>query len=106
MMTPFFVWQNRILKKIHPEDVVALDTEGNYTRILLSNNTHYMVRSTLSNALKKLPPDIFFKVHRSTAVSVYHIDKIHRDHLITGRVSLPIGKQYYQALLERLNIIE
>jgi len=106
MLLPFFVWQNRVLKKINPENVICLSTEGNYTRIFLTNKTYYMVRSTLSNALKKLPPDMFIKIHRSLAASIYHIDIISRDHLLLGDEPVPIGKQYYRSLIDRLNIIE
>jgi DNA-binding LytR/AlgR family response regulator len=65
-----------------------------------------MVRSTLSNALKKLPPDMFIKIHRAVAVSIHHVDIIRRDHVEVAGSALPIGKQYYKALLEKLNIIE
>ena len=106
MLRPFFVWQNRALKKLHPEDVICLSTEGNYTRIYLRDKSFYMVRSTLSAALKKLPADIFIKIHRSFAVSIDHIDSIHKDHLVVSNESLPIGKQYYRSLIEKLNVIE
>ena len=106
MLKPFFVWQNKALKKINPEDVICLSTEGNYTRIYLADKTFYMVRSTLSGALKKLPPDMFIKIHRSFAASVFHIDSIYKDHLLVGDEPIPIAKQYYKSLIDRLNIIE
>jgi DNA-binding LytR/AlgR family response regulator len=106
MLRPFFVRHNRVLKKIYPEDVICLSTEGNYTRIFLTNKSFYMVRSTLAAALKKLPADIFIKIHRSFIVSVYHIDSVHRDYLVVSNENLPIGKQYYRSLIEKLNVIE
>ena len=106
MLRPFFVRHNRAIIKIHPEDVICLSTEGNYTRIYLTDKSFYMVRSTLSAALKKLPEDIFIKIHRSFAVSVYHIDSVHRDYLVVSKENLPIGKQYYRSLVEKLNVIE
>jgi hypothetical protein len=42
MQKPFFVWQNKVLRKINPEDVMCLSTEGNYTRIYVAGKTHYM----------------------------------------------------------------
>ena len=106
MLKPFFIRQNKLLKKIQPEDVIGLSTEGNYTRIFLANKTFYMVRSTLSNALKKLPQDMFIKIHRSIVVSVYYIDDIEKDHLVIDGESLPIGRQFYQSFIDKLNIIE
>lgn len=106
MQKPFFVWQNRVLKKINPEQVICLATEGNYTKIFLSDKSHYLVRSTLAAALSKLPSDLFIKIHRSLAVSIYYVDDIARDHLVIGEQPLPISRQYYKSLCKQLIIIE
>ena len=65
-----------------------------------------MVRSTLSGALSKLPPEIFIKIHRSLAASIYFIEAIDKNQLIVGGEPIPISKQYYGSILEQLNIIE
>lgn len=106
MQKPFFVWQNKVLKRISSEDVMCLVTEGNYTKIILADKSYYMVRSSLSTALKKLPPDMFIKIHRSFAASIYFIDNIARDHLTVDEEPIPIGKQYYKEVMKQLNIIE
>jgi DNA-binding LytR/AlgR family response regulator len=106
MLNPFFVWQNKVLKRIDPGMVMCLMTEGNYTKIFLSDHTFYMVRSTLSGALKKLPPEMFIRIHRALATNINFIDDIAKDHLILGGESIPIGKQYYKTAIKRLNIIE
>src|SRR5215831_18150804 len=102
MLKPFFIWQNKELKKVNSEEVICLSTERNYTRIYLSNNTFYLVRSSLSATLKKLSPDIFIRIHRSYVASVYHISRIHKDYLVVRDHPLPIGKQYYAYLLAKL----
>jgi DNA-binding LytR/AlgR family response regulator len=106
MLTPFFVWQNKELKKINAKDMIWLSTDGNYTRIYLANKNFYIVRSSLSATLKKLPPHIFIKIHRSFVASVYHISSVYKDYLVVGDEPLPIAKQYYRSLLAKLNIIE
>jgi DNA-binding LytR/AlgR family response regulator len=105
MQKPFFVWQNKVLKSVSPQDVAILYTEGNYTKIVLSNDKHYMIRSSLSGVLKKLPPEMFIKTHRSFAVSIFYIKSLARDHLIIGEVSIPISRQYYKTVIEQLNVI-
>ncbi len=106
MLKPFFVWQNKVLKRIDPEKVMCLLTKKNYTHICLSDETVYMVRSSLSGALKKLPGEMFVKIHRSSVASIYFIDKIARDHLIIKGESVAIGRQYYHSVIKKLNIIE
>jgi DNA-binding LytR/AlgR family response regulator len=106
MLKPLFVWENKVYKKIQPETVVFLAIEENYTRIYLVDGSFLTVRATLASALKLLPSDLFIKVHRSYAVSVLHIDTIHRDHVEIGDQPIPIGRQYYQKFLSRLDVIE
>ena len=106
MYNPIFVWQDRVLKKIKPEDIICLYTEGNYTKIFVTEKKFYMVRSTLSGALKKLPPELFIKIHRSFAASINFIDTIDKDHLTVGRESIPIARRYYKSVINQLNIIE
>lgn len=106
MSRPFFISQSKVLKRIDPAQVMCLLTVKNYTNICLADETIYMVRSSLSGAVKKLPPDMFVKIHRSTVVSINYIDDIARDHLIIKGVSMAIGRQYYKTFIKKLNIIE
>jgi DNA-binding LytR/AlgR family response regulator len=106
MQKPFFVRHNRQLRSVNPEDVMIVSTEKNYTKIYLHDKSFFMVRSTFANTLKKLPPDMFIQVDRSVAVSIYYMDFITRDHVVTGELYTYFGKSYYKAVVEQLNIIE
>lgn len=106
MQKPFFVWLKKKLRSIDPEEVMVLATEKNYTKIYLSDDTHCMVRTTLTNALKKLPPDMFIRTHRAYAVSIFYINNIEKDALTIGEHPIPIAKRYYKSVIEQLNIIE
>ena len=105
MLKPIFVWQDKLLRKVDLLEVAFLVTEKNYTRICFPDETCFMVRSSLTVALKKFPPDIFIRTHRAYAVSVFHIDNIAKDHLQVGTIGVPISKPYYDALIEQLAII-
>jgi len=106
MLKPFFIRYNKVLKRIDPGMVMCLSTEGNYTRIFLSDHTYFMVRTSLSGALKKLPPEMFIRIDRSMVVSIYFMDDIAKDHLIIAGEPLNIGRQYYKTAIRQLNIIE
>src|SRR5688572_6373049 len=105
LFLPFFVRDKQLIR-VDPQNVALLETVRNYTKIELFNETYYMVRSSLAGAQKKLPPDMFIRVHRSYVVSIYYIVSINRDHLLIGEQPIPIGKQYYKSLMDKLNIIE
>jgi DNA-binding LytR/AlgR family response regulator len=105
MPKPLFIWQDKTLIQINPEEIACLSTEKNYTRIFMTDDSYFMVRSTLSNAAKKLPPDMFIKIHRSYVVSLRHISSIFKDHVLVFSHPVPVARQYYQSLLKRVSII-
>lgn len=107
MRPPFFIWQDKVLKKIQPEDVIAISSEKNYIKIFVTNKQYYLVRSTLTAALKKLPPDLIKRIHQRLAVSVNYADFIAKDHLqIEGEENpIPISRQHYRAFINSLNIV-
>jgi DNA-binding LytR/AlgR family response regulator len=106
MLKPFFVWKDKKLIRLDPVDVMLLRTTGNYTEIVLSNNTFFLVRTSLSNALKKLPSDLFIKTHRSWAASILYIIHVGREGVKVGENNVPIARQYYKEVIEQLNVIE
>jgi DNA-binding LytR/AlgR family response regulator len=106
MLQLFFVWKDKKLIPLNPENVMFLKTTGNYTEIVLSNYKCFMVRATLSNALKKLPPDLFIKTHRAWAASILHIVNVERDAVTVGKTAVPIARQLYKTVIEQLNVIE
>ena len=82
MMVPFFIWKDKNLKKIDVMTITALETTGNYTKVFFSDATYDMVRVSMKNALKLLPPNIFIRVSRKCAVSIYFINEIRQDEII------------------------
>jgi len=106
MILPFFVWKDKKLIRIDPAQVMFLKTEGNYTKIILSDETYFMVHVSLSALLKKLPAEMFIKTHRSWAASIFYIETIERNNLIICNNVIPIARQFYQTVLDQLNVIE
>ncbi|MBO9204774.1 MULTISPECIES: LytR/AlgR family response regulator transcription factor [Niastella] len=106
MMIPFFVWKSKQLLPVNPEDVLFLRAMGNYTEVVLRNYKLFMVRSTLLNALKKLPPELFIKTHRGWAVSILHIVNVEKDTVKVGKTAIPISRKLYKTVLGQLNVIE
>ena len=102
---PVFFWQNRILKKIFPDDIHCLVMDRNYTNIFVTKTDYVMVRCTLDSALKMLPADEFVKIHRSYAVSINFIDEIGTDYVRVTGTDIPLSKQYSKSLKAKLRIM-
>jgi len=103
--TPVFIWNDRALRKIYVEDIHCLTMTGNYTNIFVSPNECVMARCTLDSALKVLPGDQFVKIHRSHAVPINFIEQIGRDYVRISGQDIPLSRQYYKPLMEKLRII-
>jgi DNA-binding LytR/AlgR family response regulator len=106
MRPPVFIRDEKVLKKVATEHIVCLVTEKNYTRIYLSDASFCIVRSSMASIMKILPNDIFVRIHRAYAVSLYYVDTISRDELVIDEKPFPVGKEYYRALMKALNVIE
>ena len=109
MLMPLFVRHKSTWKRIELEDVVRLETEGNYTQLFVANNTFYLARLTMAKALKKLPPELFVRTDRSNAVSIYHIVAVHkesRELLMSDKSKVPIARYLYKDVIRQLNIFE
>ncbi|HET7001981.1 MAG TPA: LytTR family DNA-binding domain-containing protein [Puia sp.] len=104
-MIPFFIWEDRNLKKIDLMTITALKIEGNYTNVYFSDASYHMVRVSLKNALKLLPPDMFIRVSRNCAVSIYFINEIRPDEIIVQDQSVTVGKGYFESIKSQVKIL-
>ena len=106
MLKPFFVRHGKVLKRIDPRKVMALSTEKNYTKVVFSDKSYYLIRSSLASAIKKLPPDMFVRINRSEVASIYYIDNIDKYNLFIGGEPGYIGKGFYKGFISKLTIME
>lgn len=105
MSKPIFIRQNEVLIRIQPEQIAYLVTEKDHIKMAMIDNSFFMVSATLSNALKKLPKDMFIRSHRFYVVSLLHIKGIFKDNVVVLDQSIPVGQQYYQSLKSRGHFI-
>ncbi|MEG1622160.1 MAG: LytTR family DNA-binding domain-containing protein [Alistipes sp.] len=86
-------------------DIVYLESEGEYVRIHLVDNTAIMTLFRLKNMETALPPETFMRVHRSYIINLKYITSY-----VKGRVFfseneyIPIGDNYkelFQQYIDR-----
>ena len=68
-----------------------------YTRIKTVTG-QYLVLTTLSGILEKLPADLFVRIHRSYVVNREKIDVVEKSKIYIQDHIIPIGKLYKNAL--------
>ncbi len=89
--------------KISIEDILYIQSEGNYLNIV-SNNEKVLVRMTFQSLMEKLPANLFFRVHLSYVVNFSHIQKIEDNHIFIQDTKIPMGIKYKEKLLNFLNL--
>lgn|SRR5690606_26862639 len=63
------------LQIIAIEDIIYLEASDNYSNIFLSNNQKYLASRTLKDFEELLPEDTFVRIHHSTIINKYFVDK-------------------------------
>jgi DNA-binding LytR/AlgR family response regulator len=99
-----FVRSNNILLKIKITDIKYIQAMGDYVNIFTAEKRH-LVHITLKDIEERLPPDKFYRLHRSYLVALDHIDNIEESSAYTGKHPVPISEQFKKGLLKKLNLI-
>ncbi|HEY4154477.1 MAG TPA: LytTR family DNA-binding domain-containing protein [Puia sp.] len=83
--------------KLPIREILYLEAMKDYTRIKTASG-QYLVLTTLSGILNKLPSDLFVRIHRSYVVNRGKIDSVEKNMIYIQSQILPIGKLYKNAL--------
>jgi two-component system LytT family response regulator len=81
------------MKKIFLQDILYLESAGNYIKYITKNET-ILTRSTIKETLKHLSDKQFIQIHRSIIVAINHINIIDENFLVINGKKLPIGKKF------------
>ncbi len=63
------------LQFINIEDIIYLEANDNYSNIYLSTNQKFLVSRTLKDFEELLPADVFIRIHHSSIVNKFYVDK-------------------------------
>ncbi len=98
-----FIKQGQYFNKIKINDILYIESDNNYINVHVADNK-IMVRSNLQDYLELLASRKFFRVHRSYAVNLQHVQTINSEFLVVNNFQIPIGKGYRDELLTQLKI--
>ncbi|MBR9920152.1 MAG: LytTR family transcriptional regulator [Bacteroidetes bacterium] len=104
---PFLLKQNRHYIPIPPQDLLFIQSDGNYC-YLITREKKYIVRGSLKRILKKLPSARFLQVHKQYIIRVDLIDRLDMKELkvyYKYGESFPIGRSYRDQLLSVFTLI-
>ena len=98
-----FIKDGYYFHKVNVNDIYYMESDHVYINIFTSFKK-ITVRASLNNYIENFSKDVFFRVHRSYAVNLNHIDSINSDHLLIQGVKIPITKAHRDELMMKLNV--
>jgi DNA-binding LytR/AlgR family response regulator len=99
-----FIKENKIIRKLHMDDIFLLESKGDYVKIYTAEKYH-IVHSTLKLFEEKLPPFKFMRVHRSYIIALDKIDYIEENILYLNNTPVPLSESYRNTFLKKLNLL-
>ena len=99
-----FVKSESRFVRIPFDELIYLEALADYV-IFHTNNSKYVVHHTMKGIEKRLPENMFSRVHRSFIVNRTKISQIEDIHVSIGDNKIPIGAFYREKFLSKLNIL-
>jgi DNA-binding LytR/AlgR family response regulator len=101
----FFVKGNKQLHKVVFEDVLYVESQRDYLKFKLVDDSELMTRNTIAYYEEFLPTSQFLRIHRSYIIAINKITSVEQNALRIGALELPIGRIYKAAVQERMKTI-
>jgi len=105
---PTFVLSDRIfirhkekMIKIMTADILYVEAEGNYSRIVTTNK-EYLLSFTLKTMEDKLPADLFMRTHRSWLVNLRQVEAVGEDFVMIANKEIPLSENMKANLLRHI----
>lgn len=96
-----FVKSDKKMVKVKFDEISHVEAYGNYIKIY--TDITLVTQQTLSEFLTKLPAE-FLRIHKSYVINFHQLKLVEGNHLVLeNETSLPIGKSYKKAVLDRVN---
>jgi two-component system, LytTR family, response regulator len=88
--------------RVDLNDVLYIEGLKDYVKIFTEGKL-VLTKTTMKNIMGKLPPSLFFRVHKSYIVAVDKIDMIENSRIVIGNQRIPIGESFRSGFFRMLN---
>jgi DNA-binding LytR/AlgR family response regulator len=98
-----FVKSDSKFVKLNYEDILYVEAFADYVKIFIKDSARIITLQTMKNMEATLPSDRFVRVHRSYIIALDKITALSGTEIVIGNKRIPIGKNYKDAFMGRLN---
>jgi len=100
----FFIKNGYYFNKVKIDEIYYIESDHVYINVY-TKSKKLTIRASLNTFIQSLNKDVFFRIHRSYAVNVNHIESINTDNVVVNGVKVPATKQYRNEILKKLHVI-
>ncbi len=97
-----FVKKQHLYYRIYFDDIRFIKADNVYLEVNTADKK-FLVRSPLKDYLEKLPPNKFYRAHKSYIVNVDHIDAINTRDILVNNTLIPISKDFKEFIISAMN---
>ena len=97
-----FIRNKGNLVKVKFKDIFWLKGDGNYTTVVTKDNV-FSLRNILKEFETVLPEDDFLRIHKSYIIRIDEIYTINPREVTVGKDHIPVGRTYFQNLMNGIN---
>ena len=91
-------------------DIIYCESDSNYTKVIATQNRHYLLTRTLRDVQEVLEERNFLRVHRQYVVNLDHIKLFMKGEgtylVMTNDVSIPVARNQKENLVQRFGWFE
>jgi len=99
--TFIFIKSDYQIVKIGLDEILYIEGMDDYVKIF-TNEKMLLSNMTMKDMLKKLPPQLFARVHRSFIVPLQRIESVRNKRIKIADKSIPVGDSYAEAFYKTL----
>lgn len=98
-----FVKHQDLYHKVPLDDILYLKSDRVYIDVFTTSGKKHLIRGSLAEICDRLPTH-FYRTHRSYIINAQKMDAINSAYVVISEEKIPIGKNYRQDLLSRLQV--
>ncbi|WP_226389962.1 LytR/AlgR family response regulator transcription factor [Penaeicola halotolerans] len=100
-----FIKNDTNFEKVRHKDILYIEANGNMVTVK-SRNKDFVLRKSMKEMEDKLPSQQFLRIQKSYIVQLDAIELLNtKEVTLDNGMKVPVGRQYYNALLAKLNTI-
>lgn len=88
--------------RVSLSDILYIEGLKDYVKIYTDGKL-ILTKTTMKNIIEKLPPELFFRVHKSYIVAFDRIEMIENSRILIGNQRIPIGESFRSAFFNIVN---